>query len=84
MIILEAITESGHYGRTSLRCYISPKCVNDLVYDLRSPNKGILDMLVVMVHVLTLLAKFQNQCSRTVGPSGCQSLTCIASIDLIW
>ena len=61
---------------------------HDLISDLRSMNKKILDRHFVVVLSLTPHAKFQNSRSKTVGPSEGQSwhaaLQLTLSGDLTW
>ena len=90
MIILKVIPQSGHCDRTYLHFCDFPVAFqwggtgNDLIPDLRSPNKEILDMHIVIVLRLTQHAKFQNHRSKSAGPSEGQNLTCITSVDCTW
>ena len=88
MIILKVIAQLDHYDQTYLHYYdlsiVFQWRGHDVISDLRSLNKKITYLHIVIVHGLTPHAEFQNHHSKTVCPSKGQSLTCITSIDLIW
>ena len=55
---------------------------HDLISNLRSSNKKIIDMHIFKVHGLTTHAKFRNRRSKAIGHCEGQILTCITSIHL--
>ena len=72
MIAWKAIGKIGHYGRIYMHYLISPVFQSrghDLLSDLRSPNKKISDIHIVIGHVHISHAKFRIHCSKTVGHS---------------
>ena len=91
MTVWIAIGQIGHYGWVSMHYLISPVFQwrgHDIIADLRSPNRKIVDMHFVIVHGLAPHARFQNPYSKTVGPSEGQSwhaaLQLTLSGDITW